>query len=70
MSNLIKALQIFLKYADPDYPFHCEHDTLDVYGINPTDVSADDIGTLDGLGFFVSDEHGELHFRSYRYGSC
>jgi hypothetical protein len=28
MSDLIKALQIFLKYGNPDSPTHCEHDEL------------------------------------------
>lgn len=28
MEDLIKALQIFMKYGNPAYPFHCEHDIL------------------------------------------
>ena len=28
MKELIEALEIFAKYADTKYPFHCEHDTL------------------------------------------
>ena len=28
MKNLIKALQIFLKYGNPKWPTHCEHDNL------------------------------------------
>jgi hypothetical protein len=30
VENLIKALQIFLKYGNPDNPTHCEHDVLTV----------------------------------------
>lgn len=28
MEDLIKALQIFLKYSTNKYPTHCEHDVL------------------------------------------
>jgi hypothetical protein len=28
MSKLIEALQIFLQYADEQWPTHCEHDIL------------------------------------------
>ena len=69
MENLIKALQIFLKYGNPDYPTTCEHDTLYIVDIEPEDVSADDIAELDRLEFFVGGE-GEDGFMSYRYGSA
>jgi hypothetical protein len=39
MNDLIEALQIFAKYGNPDYPTHCEHDTLMIMGICPEDVS-------------------------------
>tara|TARA_Y100000310_G_scaffold344546_1_gene457883 strand:- start:2984 stop:3331 length:348 start_codon:yes stop_codon:yes gene_type:complete len=68
MKNLIKALQIFLKYGNPDYPTHCEHDELWICGIDPADVSDEDIAILDDLGFFV--EEDEECFKSYRYGSA
>ena len=67
MSKLIEALAIFLKYDDPTYPTHCEHDLLTVHGIHPDDVSNEDKEKLYALGFFVID--GE-YFGSYRYGSC
>ena len=35
MEDLIKALQILLKYGNPSYPTHCEHDELRVHGIDP-----------------------------------
>lgn len=68
MENLIKALQIFLKYGNPDYPTHCEHDELWICGIEPEDVSDEDKEKLDKLGFFV-DEFDDC-FKSYRYGSA
>lgn len=66
MENLIKALQIFLKYGNPDNPTHCEHDCLWICGIDPSDVSEEDIEKLDELGFFIEDDA----FKSYRYGSA
>ena len=35
MEDLIKALQILLKYGNPKYPTHCEHDELSFHGIEP-----------------------------------
>lgn len=68
MEDLIKALQIFLKYGNPDYPTHCEHDTL-LVSINPEIVSEEDKVQLDFLGFFPSEEYDEC-FISFKYGSC
>lgn len=70
MSKLIEALQIFLKYGDPQWPTHCEHDVLTICGIEPADVSDEDKAKLDELGFFVSSEYGEEQFQSFRYGSA
>ena len=71
MEKLIEALQILLKYGNPTFPTHCEHDVLIISGqINPVDVSKEDIKKLDELGFFVSEEYGNKHFRSFKYGSC
>lgn len=66
MSKLIEALQILLKYGDPDYPTHCEHDVLTICGIDPAVVSGEDRAALGALGFFVGDEA----FQSYRFGSA
>ena len=68
MKDLIKALEIFLKYSKGDYaPLHCEHDILYVCdGIDPDSVSEEDKKELDELGFH-KEEGG---FVSYRYGSC
>lgn len=71
MEDLIKALQIFLKYGNPKYPTHCEHDTLYV-DINPIFVSNEDKEKLEELGFKAAKEDDEEFvggFYSFRYGS-
>jgi hypothetical protein len=68
MENLIKALQIFLKYGNPRNPTHCEHDVLYICGINPVDVSEADKLELDTLGFFIDNQ--DECFKSYQYGSA
>jgi hypothetical protein len=68
MKDLIEALTIFLKYGNPAYPFHCEHDELTVCGIEPGQVSDEDKKRLDDLGFFV-DEYNDC-FKSFRFGSA
>lgn len=65
MNKLIDALQIFLKYGNPDFPTHCEHDVLTV-DINPELVSAEDLALLDELGFFPDGDD----FKSFHFGSC
>lgn len=70
MEDLYKAIEIFLKYGNPDYPTHCEHDKLYISEkINPDNVSEEDISTLHDLGFNVSDEFGFKHFYSFKFGS-
>lgn len=68
MEDLIKALQIFLKYGNERFPTHCEHDVLYIIGIAPDDVSEEDKAVLDNLGFFVNKD--EDCFQSYRFGSA
>jgi len=68
MEDLIKALQIFLKYGNPNNPTHCEHDILLICGINVEDVSDEDKKELKELGFFVTSEFD--CFGSFRYGSA
>ena len=70
LSKLIKALNIFLKYGDPDFPTHCEHDVMMICGIEPDDVSEEDKKELEELGFDVTNEYGEEAFTSFRYGSA
>ncbi len=70
MKDLIEALTILLKYGNPEHPTHCEHDELCICGIDPADVSEDDIKRLDELGFFVTEQYGEKQFMSFRFGSA
>lgn len=65
MKDLIKALQIFLKYDNPYAPTHCEHDTLYVM-VDPDEVSEEDKERLEELSFH---DEGE-YFISYRFGSA
>lgn len=65
LSELIEALQIFLKYGDVQFPTHCEHDELTVC-VDPNVVSDEDKKKLLSMGFFEDDDH----FTSYRYGSA
>jgi hypothetical protein len=66
MEDLIKALLIFLKYGNKQYPTSCEHDILYV-DIDPSVVPDEDKKTLDELVFFVDDEND--CFASFKYGS-
>lgn len=68
MKDLIEALTILAKYMDPEeqWPTACEHDVLHVCGIEPEDVSEEDMKRLDELGF-IPDGDG---FMSFRFGSC
>lgn len=68
MSDLIKALQIFLKYKDSKWPTHCEHDGLYIMDIQPGDVTLEDKEKLDSLGFFVSEK--DECFMFFRFGSA
>jgi hypothetical protein len=70
MKDLIKALQILLKYANDDYaPTHCEHDMMYIgCDIDIEQVSKEDVKELDELGFHWEEEYDG--FISYRFGSC
>lgn len=70
MKDLIEALTILLKYGNPDNPTNCEHDELLICGIDPRDVSKEDIKKLDKLGFLVTKQYGEKQFMSFKYGSA
>lgn len=67
MKDLIEALTIFLKYGDPEWPTHCEHDVMQVC-IDPALVSEEDLSKLDDLGFFPDEEFDG--FKSYKFGSA
>jgi len=68
ISNLIAALQIFLRYGDITFPTGCEHDTLRVY-VNPAKVTAEDKEELAMLRFQPDTEFEDC-FVSYSYGSA
>ncbi len=70
MDDLIEALQILRKYGNLPNPTHCEHDTMSIAEISPSDVSQEDTITLERLGFFVNDEYGEELFTSFKFGSA
>lgn len=67
LSDLIAALNIFLKYGDEAYPTNCQHDTLRVYPAS-MEISEEDMKKLDELGF-IPDSEFEGAFVSYRFGS-
>ena len=69
MEKLIKALQIFLKYDNPQFPTHCEHDELWICGdFDPEKMSAEDLAELEKLEF-TWDENDDS-FKSYWFGSA
>ena len=68
MEDLIKALQILLKYGNPQWPTWCEHDCLHVCDIDDKEVSEEDKAKLETLGFVVDDAEGG--FMSFRFGSA
>lgn len=68
LSKLVEALQICLKYGDPPYPTHCEHDVLYVCGLRHDDFSKEDLAKMEELGFTPGGV-GE-GFESFRYGSA
>jgi hypothetical protein len=80
MEDLIKALQILLKYGNPKYPTVCSHDELNIVGINPELISDSDKNELRNLGFLICiegvyDEENdympeESKIFSFRYGSA
>ena len=80
MEDLIKALQILLKYGNPRNPTVCVHDELVFVGIDAELISKEDIKELQVLGVEVEiegvydEETGceseESKIYSYRYGSA
>jgi len=69
MKDLIEALQIFLKYADEEWPTNCSHDELTIMGVDKKDVSDADVDRLEELGFNWSDED-DGYFYSFKFGSA
>ncbi len=70
MADLIKALQILLKYGDPYAPTHCEHDVLYICNIDHEAVTPEDNLALQKLGFDKDDLDGHEGFYSFRFGSA
>ena len=68
MDDLIEALTIFRKYANPASPTHCEHDTLWIMGVTEEEIIYTDKKRLDELGFFFSESAD--NWQSYRFGSA
>ena len=68
MDDLIEALQIFRKYANEEWPTHCEHDVLMVVNISRNDLSEEDYVKVKKLGFIWSDDDDS--FISYKFGSA
>jgi len=69
MKNLIEALTIFSKYADLEWPTHCEHDVMYIIGITREQVSDEDHAKLEELGFIWSDSEDGCYL-SFRFGSA
>ena len=67
MTDLIEALQIFLKYGDPRCPTWCGDEVLYINGLDADDVSTEDKARLYELGFSVDEEDNS--FMSFRFGS-
>jgi hypothetical protein len=68
MDDLIRALTIFLKYANVRWPTHCEHDELWIMGVDRADVSDEDHALLDVLGFQW--DEADDSYKSFRFGSA
>jgi len=68
MEDLIKALQIFSKYKNKNYPTFCGHDIFVVCHISEDEVSDEDKIQLKKLSFSWSDEYDG--WSSFRFGSC
>lgn len=68
MKDLVEALSIFQKYKDLQWPTHCEHDVLYIMGVTRDEVSGEDQGRLEELGFLWSES--DDCWESFRFGSA
>lgn len=66
MDDLIEALRIMRKYANPAQPLNCSHDVLWV-NVSSEVMSAEDLDRLREL-HFEPDNYGG--FTSLYFGSC
>jgi len=55
MDEFIKAITFLSKFVDKNrkFPISCEHDVLNIWGVNFDNMTANDVRTLDGLGFEI-----------------
>lgn len=67
MEQLIEALQIFLKYDNPTWPTHCEHEILYIIG-DYSAMSTEDKAKLEELGFHW--DAAMDGWASFKYGSA
>ena len=67
MSDLIEALQIFLKYGNPHNPTHCSHDELWIC-VETGNITDDDNKRLEELDFHY-DENDDS-WKSFRFGAA
>lgn len=53
MEEFIKAITFLSKFVDKNrmYPISCEHDVLNIWGVNFDIMTADDVHELNKLGF-------------------
>ena len=65
---VIEALNIFKKYKNPGYPFHCEHDMLYVMVEGDEVTDEEDRKRLEELGFIVDEDTS--NYVSFRFGSA
>lgn len=70
MDDLIEALTLMATKSKPEFPTHCEHDTLTVC-VDPALFTAEELVRLDELGFFPdSEEQDSGCFISFKFGSA
>ena len=68
MEDLIKSLQIFIKYKNERYPTNCDHDSFVVCGIKEDEISDEDKKELERLSFIY--DYDYCGWVSFRFGSC
>jgi hypothetical protein len=66
MKKLVRALQIFNRYTDSEFPTSCEHNQMFVH-VDPKQVNQSDITELENIGFEV--DYDLECFVSNKYGS-
>jgi hypothetical protein len=72
MTDLIEALQILLKYGNPEAPtfFGDNYGLCITPEISPSNVTEEDKAKLEKLSFFVTTDCGYELFCSHKFASC